>query len=116
MGGKGKGGAGFAAGAPPVGNQESVLGFREEQRENAEAFRERHADDGLDEDLAGRAGIATDGFSGFLADETDAEGGAEKTESATDIAGDFSDDGHVVDLVVVAVAAVRTRSTLPAIN
>src|SRR4051812_47589782 len=58
MGGKGKGGAGFAAGAPPVGNQESVLGFREEQRENAEAFRERHADDGLDEDLAGRAGIA----------------------------------------------------------
>ena len=98
-------------------NQELRLRFGEKQRENAEAFRERHADDGLDEDLAGSAGVTTDGLGGLLADETDADGGAEETERAGDVARDFSeDDGHVVDLVVVAVAAVRTRSTLPAIN
>ena len=90
----------------------------EEERENTKTFSEGHSDDGLDEDLAGRAGITTDRFSGFLTDQTDAESGTEKTESAGDIAGDFSEDNvvhSVVDLLV-AVAAVRTRSTLPAIK
>jgi hypothetical protein len=89
-----------------------------EQRKNAETFCEGHADDGLDQDLTGRAGITTDRFRGFLTDQTDAESGTEKTESAGDIARDFSEDyvvHSVVDLLV-AVAAVRTRSTLPAIK
>jgi len=68
----------------------------EEQRENTETFGERHTDDGLNEDLTGRAGIATNGFGGFLSDQTDAESGTEKTESAGDIAGDFSEeDVHI---------------------
>ena len=91
--------------------------MREEQRENTETFGERHTDDGLNEDFAGCAGIATDGFSGFLTDQTDANCGAEQTESAGDIAGDFSEeDVHVLWMVVVAIVAVRTRSTLPTKN
>ena len=89
-----------------------------EQRKNAETFSESHTDDGLDKDLARCAGITTDRFGGFLTDQTDAESGTEKTESGGDIAGDFSEDDivhSVVDLLV-AVAAVRTRSTLPAIK
>ena len=66
-----------------------------EQRENAETFGERHTDDGLNEDFARGAGIATDGFGGFGADETDADGGAEETECASEIASDFSED-HVL--------------------
>ena len=62
-------------------------------------------------------GVATDGFSGLLADETDADGAAEETEGAGDVASKFSEDGiHVVDGFVVAVAAVRTRGTLPAVK
>ena len=59
----------------------------EEQRENAETFGERHADDGLDEDFAGRAGIAADGLGGLVADHADADGAAEETESAGNVAG-----------------------------
>jgi hypothetical protein len=74
----------------------------EEQREDTETFGERHTDDGLDEDLAGSGWIATDGFSSFLADETDANGGAEETECAGDVALDFSDDvDHVVGVFVL---------------
>lgn len=81
----------------------------EEQREHAETFSEGHADDGLHEDLGRGAGIAANGFSGLGADHTDADGGAEKTESGGDVAVDFSEDGgHVVDVFLVAVAAVRT--------
>ena len=84
MAGKGDGGAGGEAGTPPVRN--NCLG--EEERENAETFGERHTDDGLDKDLAGSAGIAADGFGGLLADETDADGGAEETKGAGDVASD----------------------------
>lgn len=82
----------------------------EEQREHAETFSEGHTDDGLHEDLGSGTGIATDGFGGLGADEADADGGAEETEGAGDVASDFSeDDGvHVVDVFLVAVAAVRT--------
>ena len=87
--------------------RDKLLG--EKQRENAETFSEGHTDDGLDEDLGGGAGIAADGFGGFGADHTDADGGAEKTECTGDVAVDFSDDGgHVVDVFLVVVAAVRT--------
>ena len=42
-------------------------------------------------------------------------GGAEETESAGDITGNFSEEEvHIFILVVVAVVAVRTRGTLPA--
>lgn len=79
--------------APPVIN-DGLLS--EEQRENTETFGEGHTDDGLNEDLAGSARIATDGFSGFLADETDADGGTEETEGAGDVASNFSEEevGH----------------------
>ena len=108
--------AASGAGSTPPGRRLRV-GLREEEREDAETFGERHADDGLDENLAGSAGVATDGFSGLLADETDADGGTEETERAGDVASDFSDDGiHGVDGFVVAVAAVRTRSTLPTVK
>jgi len=87
----GKGLAAQAQGrTPPV--WELRVGLGEEQRENAETFGERHPDDGLHEDLAGRAGIATDSFSGFVADHADADGGAEQTESAADVTGDFSEE------------------------
>ena len=71
----------------------------EEQREHAETFGEGHTENGLNEDLAGRAGITTDSFSGFGADHTDADGGAEETECAGDITGDpggldLSEDFH----------------------
>ena len=114
MAGKGLAARGGGGGAPPV--QTGGL-LREEEREDAETFGERHTDDGLDEDLAGRAGVAADGFGGLLADETDADGAAEETEGAGDVTSEFSEDRiHVVDLVVVAVAAVRTRGTLPAVK
>src|SRR3954468_21550929 len=73
--------------ALPLENERSD-GLREEERENAETFGERHTDDGLDEDLAGGGGIATDGFRGFLADKTDADSGAEQTEGRADITAD----------------------------
>ena len=44
----------------------------DEQREQTEAFGERHGQDGLDEDLAGSAGVAADGFASAEADEADA--------------------------------------------
>src|SRR5581483_1287409 len=47
----------------------------EEDRVERDGLGERHADDGLDENLAGRAGIAADALDGLGADETDADGG-----------------------------------------
>src|SRR5882762_10123282 len=58
MAGKGLAARGGGGGAPPV--QTGGL-LREEEREDAETFGERHTDDGLNEDLAGSAGIAADG-------------------------------------------------------
>src|SRR5436190_24323422 len=70
--------------------------FDEDERTNAQAFGERHADDGLDENLARSSGIAANGFSGFEADETDAQRAAEETERGADVALEFSDDVHVM--------------------
>jgi hypothetical protein len=96
--------------------EKQLLG--EEQRENAETFGERHTDDGLNEDFARGAGIATDGFGGFGADKTDADGGAEKTECASDVAGDtggcyFSEDRHGYIYWLVGVPPCALVGTLP---
>ncbi len=87
--------------------RDKLLG--EEQRKDSETFSEGHTDDGLNEDLGSGAGIAADGFGGFGADHTDADSGAKKTECTGEVAVDFSDDGgHMVDVFLVVVAAVRT--------
>ena len=116
-GGKGTGGQ---SGEPRAASEEVDNLLGEEQRENAETFGERHTDDGLHEDLAGRAGIAADSFSGLVADETDADGGAEQTERAGDVTrnacGFSEEEVHIWWMVLVAVAAVRTRGTLPAVK
>src|SRR5688572_10161914 len=89
----------------------------EEQRVEGDGFGERHADDGLNEDLAGSAGIASDALDGLGADETDTDGGGEAAEGALNAAGDFSDDWDHVDCILFGcVAAVRTLGTLPAVN
>ena len=90
-----------------------------EQRENAETFGERHTDDGLNEDFARGAGIAADGFGGFGADQTDADGGAEETECASDIARNadcsgFSEDRHGGYFLLVGVPPCARVGTLPA--
>jgi hypothetical protein len=71
-------------------NRAAEQTLRQEQRENAEAFGERHSDNGLNEYFAGCAGIAADGFCGFEADEADAESGAEQAKCSGDIASDSS--------------------------
>ena len=94
----------------------------EEQRQDAETFGERHTDDGLNEDLAGSGGIATDGFGGFEADETDADGGAEEAEGTREITGDAGGSGGLGDdvdhgmevSIGCCCSAVRARGTLPA--
>ena len=58
----------------------------EEQSKYAETLGECHTDDGLDKNFTGGAGIATDGFGGFGADETDTNGGAEETKTTSNIA------------------------------
>ena len=69
----------------------------EEERVERDSFSQRHADDGLDEDLARRTWIAADAFDGLGADQTDTNGRREATESALDAAAYFSDDGdHVI--------------------
>jgi hypothetical protein len=62
----------------------------EEQREDTQTFGESHTDDGLNEDLTRCAGIATDRFNGLEANESYADCGAEETETASDVSGDFS--------------------------
>lgn len=80
---------------PNTGAQQKLL--TEEQGVERDGFGQRHADDGLDEDFAGSAGIAADAFNGLGSDETDADGGGETAEGALDAAGDFSDDwDHVM--------------------
>lgn len=68
--------------------QQTLLG--ENQGENSQTFGQRHADDGLNEDLGGSAGVAADGFSGLEADKADTEGGAEHAETDGDVAGNAS--------------------------
>jgi len=63
----------------------------EEQRVERDGFGERHADDALHENFRGGSGIATDGFSGFEADEAYANGSAETAEAALNAAGDFGE-------------------------
>lgn len=49
------------------------------------AFRESSDQERLDEHFAGRAGIATDGFAGFEADESEGDGGAERGAEDGDV-------------------------------
>lgn len=110
--GKRKGPRGFKTTTRP---KTKLLG--EEQREHAETFGEGHTDDGLHEDLGRGAGIAADGFGGFGADHTDADGGAEKTESGGEVAVDFSEDGgHVVDVFWLRLPPCARCGTLPAVK
>ena len=89
--------------------------LNEEDRVERDGSGEGHADDGLDEDLAGRAGVAADAFDGLGADETDADGGGETTEGGMETAGDFCELGDHGGVIFVGwISAVRTRGTLPA--
>ena len=63
----------------------------EEQCVKRDRFGQRHADDGLHEDLAGSCGIAADALDGFSTDETDTDRGRETAERALNAACDFSD-------------------------
>ena len=72
----------------------------EEDRVERDGFGESHAQDGLDEDLAGRVGIATHGLDGLGTDETHADGGGETAGGGREGTSDFSDD-HVVVLFLV---------------
>ena len=74
----------------------------EEQSQDTKPFGERHTDDGLNEDFAGGSRIPSDRFGGFLSDEAHADGGAEQSKRAGNIAGEFSDGGdHCGGFVVV---------------
>ena len=92
----------------------SDLFRREEERENAETFGERHSDDGLNENFAGSGRITTDSLSCLLSDKSDADGGAEQSKRAGNVAGEFSDDGDHVVSFFCWLSTVRTPGTLPA--
>src|ERR1051326_8426301 len=79
---------GRAGKSPARGDGETRL-LHEEDRIERDGFGERHADDGLDEDFAGSAGIAANAFNGLGADETDADGGGEAAERDVNTAGHF---------------------------
>ena len=84
----------FRSDAAPRGAASPDRLLREEDRVERDGFGESHAQDGLDEDLAGRVGIATHGLDGLGADETHADGGGEAASGGREGTGDFSDD-HV---------------------
>jgi hypothetical protein len=64
----------------------------EEQGVERHGFGEGHAENADDEDFAESVGIAADGFSGFVADKTHAEGGAEAAEAALDAIGEIASE------------------------
>jgi hypothetical protein len=66
-----------AAARATAGLRESGLAAleRENQSVNGDRFRERHADDGNNEDVAEGAGVAAHGLSSTEADEADADTG-----------------------------------------
>src|SRR5689334_18164740 len=87
-------GAGLVEPAP---HQVELLA--EEQGEEHDAFCEGGAQNGLDQDLRGRAGIAPDRFRSLHTDQTDADGRAEGAKATLDAASDLcerSDDAHLM--------------------
>ncbi len=94
--------------------RESLLA--EEQRVERDRFRQGHADDGLDEDLPRRTGVATDALDGLRADKAYANCGGETAEGALDAAGHFSDNCDHGVYLVGWIAVVRTQGTLPTGN
>ena len=64
----------------------------EEQRVKRNGFGQGHADDGLNEDFTGSAGVAANGLNGLCADKTYAESGAQTAERALNAAGQFCDN------------------------
>jgi hypothetical protein len=103
--------------APVVAGRRGAFNplFHEEDRVKRYGLGEGHADDRLNEDLAGCAGIAADALDGFGTDKADANGGSETAKCGVNATGDFCDcEDHVVFRLVVS--AVRTRGTLPAVK
>ena len=92
--------------ATPRGAASPVRLLREEDRVERDGFGESHAQDGLDEDLAGGVGITTHGLDGLGADEAYADGGGEAAGGGREGTGDFSDD-HVVWFLVFPWRAAR---------
>ena len=101
---------------------ECFLESGEEDHVEGHGFGECHAENGLNEDLAGSAGVAADGLNGFLTDETHAESGTEGAKRDVDVARDAGGSGlsddieHDYGWLVVAVTDVRTLGTLPSGN
>jgi hypothetical protein len=61
----------------PPATKVFLLTSRQEDREEHNTFRKGSAQDRLNQDLGGRAGIPPDGFRGFHTDDTHADGGAQ---------------------------------------
>ena len=67
---------------------------RQEDREEHDAFREGGAQNGLNQNLRRRAGIASHRFRSLHADETHADGRAERRQTDVNISGHFCQHGH----------------------
>ncbi len=77
--------------------------FAEEESVEGDGLGQRHADDGLDEDLARGTRVAPDRFNGLGADKTHANGGGDAAQAPlniTEVATDFSEE---LDHVMVGV-------------
>src|ERR1700761_1973247 len=77
----------------PASCRKGLLAFREEDREEHDAFGEGGAQDRLHEDRGGGAGITADRFRSLHTDQTHAQGGAEGGETDVNAASDTS-RGH----------------------
>ena len=88
----------FRKGLPALAAREDTIRLlaTEEQGVERNGFGQGHADDGLDEDFSGCAGVAADTFDGFGSDQTDANGGGQTAEGSLNAPGDFSDVDHDV--------------------
>jgi len=106
---------GHAGGGPAAWQVTTRLFLAEEQRVERDRFGQRHTEDGLNEDLAGRAGIAADGLDGLGADHRYADGGGDASESTLNITSDFCNDvDHVVIFLVGWPPCAHCLGTLPA--
>jgi hypothetical protein len=85
----------------------------EEQRIEGNGFGQGHADDGLDKDLAGGAGIAAHGFNSLGANEPYAKGGAQTAECALDATCDVSENVHDTMVLFGWNSAVRALRHAP---
>ena len=75
---------------------DGLLAFREEDREEHDAFGEGGAQDGLNQDRGGGAGVASDGFGSLGTDQTDADRGSERGETDVDVSGEAVGNGFAV--------------------